>query len=185
MVLAEWRAIARTSAAAMAMPVAAADEIVKRQPDHLREIRHGGFPAVALPIGVGRETDRGIEGEMRAHRAESLRIQRQDMLQPQNRVSEQATHQAEEQHGEGVLFPIVLFAGIDSHQAIGQSLQRTQHRIEPGSAIGIEHLQQIKPHRLGDQHERDKVESELKPTGSLHGSSLRIFPAESSPRTDR
>ena len=37
------------------------DEIVKRQSDHLREVRHGRFTAVALPIGVGRETDRGVE----------------------------------------------------------------------------------------------------------------------------
>ena len=150
-------------------------EIVKSQPDHLREIRHGGFAAVVLPIGVGSEADCGIEGEVVAHRSESLRIQRQDILQTQNRVSEEATHQTEEQHGEGVLFPIVLFAGIDSHQSICQSFQWTQHRIEPGPAIGIEHLQQIKPHRLGNQHKRDKVEGKLKPAGSFHGSSSKFF----------
>ena len=116
-----------------------------------------------------------LKARSRAHRAESLRIQRQEILQTQNRVSEKATHQAEEQHGEGVLFPIVLFAGIDSHQSICQSLQWTQHRIEPGPAVGIEHLQQIKPHRLGDQHKRDKVEGELKPAGSLHSRSLEFF----------
>ncbi len=40
------------------------NEIVKRQPDHLREIRHGRFAAVALPVGVGRETDGGVKREI-------------------------------------------------------------------------------------------------------------------------
>ena len=47
--------------------------------------------------------------------------------------------------------------------AIGQPLQRTEHRIEPGPAVRIEHLHQIKPHRLRDQRERDEVEGELNP----------------------
>ena len=86
------------------------DEIVKRQPDHLREVRHRAFAAVALPVGVGGETDRGVEREMLAQRPELLRIERQQMLQAQNRVSEQAAHQTEEQHRERVLFPVVLLA---------------------------------------------------------------------------
>ena len=57
------------------------NEIVKRQADHLREIRHRGFAAVVLPVGVGRETDRGVECEMLAQRGKSLRIQRQKILQ--------------------------------------------------------------------------------------------------------
>jgi hypothetical protein len=39
-------------------------------------------------------------------------------------------------------------------------------------------LQQIKPHRLGNKRERDEVESELKPTGSLHGRSLEFVRAD-------
>ena len=48
------------------------DEVVKRQPDHLREIRHRGFAAVALPVGVGGETDGGVERQMRAQRGRVL-----------------------------------------------------------------------------------------------------------------
>ena len=57
------------------------DEVMKCQPDHLREIGHGGFAAVALPVGVGGETGRGVEGKIGLTPAESLRIQRQNMLQ--------------------------------------------------------------------------------------------------------
>ena len=70
-----------------------------------------------------------------------------------------AAHQTEHQHGEGVLFPVVLFVGIDTHDAIRPALQRPQHRIEPGLAVDIEHAQQIKPHRLRDQRERDDIEA--------------------------
>ena len=40
------------------------NEIVKRQPDHLGEVRHGRFAAVALPVGVGGETDGGVKRQM-------------------------------------------------------------------------------------------------------------------------
>ena len=74
MVLAVWRAIPLTSAAAIAMPVAALDEIMKCQPHHLREVRHGGFADVALPIRVGGETCRGVERQIRANSGQALRI---------------------------------------------------------------------------------------------------------------
>ena len=100
---------------------------------------------------------------MRAGRAKTLRIQREQMLQPQDRVSEQTAHQTEQQHGQGVLFPILLALRLHPHQAIGEPLQRSQHGVEPGSAVGIEHPQEIKPHRFGDRRKRDDEESELQP----------------------
>ena len=141
----------RTSAAAMAMPVAAETKLWIASADHLREIGHGGFAAVALPVGVGGEAHGGVERQVRAQRAEALRIERQQMLQPQDRVGEQAAHQAEQQHGEGVLLPVLLLVRLHAHQPIGEPLQRPEHRVEPGPAIGIEHPHEIKPHRLGDQ----------------------------------
>ena len=88
-VLAEWRAMPRTSAAAMAMPTAADDEVVERQRDHLREIRHRRFAAVALPVGVGRETHRGVEGEVGLNAGQLLRIERQQVLKAQDDIGEQ------------------------------------------------------------------------------------------------
>ena len=83
-------------------------EVVNHQRDHLREIGHGGFAAVALPVGVRREADGGVERQIRRQRAKALRIERQKILQPQNRISEHAAHQAEQQHGPGVLPPVLL-----------------------------------------------------------------------------
>ena len=52
-------------------------EVVVGEPGHLREIAHGRFAAVGLPVGVGRERHRGVEREGRRDRPEPLRIERQ------------------------------------------------------------------------------------------------------------
>ena len=39
------------------------DEVVNRQPRHLDEIAHRRFGHVGLPVGVGDEADRRVEGE--------------------------------------------------------------------------------------------------------------------------
>ena len=40
------------------------DEVVHREPGHLREIAHRRLGHVGLPVGVGDEADRGVEGEV-------------------------------------------------------------------------------------------------------------------------
>jgi hypothetical protein len=109
-----------------------------------------------------------------------LRIQGQKILQTQDRIGEQAAHQTEEQHGERVLLPIVLFAGVNTHGAIGEPLDWSQHRIEPRSAIRVENVHQIEAHRLCHQGERDQINRELNPTRGLHWD-VRIFQAGSWP----
>ena len=89
MVLAEWRAKPRTNAMATPMPAAADAEVMDRQRDHLAEIAHGGFRNVALPVGIGAETDGGIERQVGSHIGQALRIQRQPLLQAQQQVAEQ------------------------------------------------------------------------------------------------
>ncbi len=113
------------------------DEIVNRQRHHLGEIRHGGFAAVALPVGVGGEADRRIERQVGAQRPKRLRVQRKQMLQAQDRVSKEAAHQAENQHGNGVSFPALLPGRIDAQDAVAQPLNGPKHRIEPRPAAGV------------------------------------------------
>src|SRR5207302_3998870 len=106
---------------------------------------------------------------------DSLRVERQQVLEAQDRVGEQEAHQTEDQHRHRVLFPILLLVGVNPHQTISQSLQGTQHRIKPSSAISLEHLHEIKPHLLRDCCERDDVEEELKPVRTLHSGALKFF----------
>jgi hypothetical protein len=87
--LAVCRAMPRTSAAAMAMPAAADVKLWNRQRDHLREIRHGRFAAVELPVGVGGEARGGVEGEVRRQAGQILRVERQVVLVAQDEIGEQ------------------------------------------------------------------------------------------------
>jgi hypothetical protein len=83
------------------------------------------------------------------------------MLQPQDRVSEDASNQAEEQHGQRILLPILLLICLHTHQAIGEPLQRFQDRVKPRFAVHVEHTHEIKPHRLRDGRERDDEQNQL------------------------
>ena len=65
---------------------------MKRQRDHLGEVTHGRFAAIALPVRVRGEARRGVEGKMLADRREVLRIKQmlkwQDRLEAQDGVGE-------------------------------------------------------------------------------------------------
>ena len=52
-------------------------EVLVRQAEHLHEIGHRAFAAVVLPVGVGDEADRRVEGEVRRDGRLSGRIERQ------------------------------------------------------------------------------------------------------------
>ena len=47
------------------------------QADHLRQVRHGRLAAVELPARVRDEACSGVEGEIRAHRRQVIRVQKE------------------------------------------------------------------------------------------------------------
>ena len=143
-------------------------EVVQRQPDHLREIRHGRFAAVELPVGVGGKARGGVEGEVRRQTGEILRVKRKMVLVPQDEIGEQHAHEAEQQHGNRVAHPALLLLGIDAAHPVGQAFHRPDDAVDPRLAVGIEHFDvehphQVQPERLGDQEQDADVERELGP----------------------
>ena len=50
---------------------------------------------------------------------------------------------------------------LDSHQPIRQPLERLDDRIQPGPAVGIQHPDQVKAHRLGDERQHRDEQSKL------------------------
>ena len=58
-----------------------ADEVLHREADHLAEVAQRGLAAVGLPVGVGDETDRGVERQCPFQARQVLRVQRQAALQ--------------------------------------------------------------------------------------------------------
>ena len=61
-------------------------EIMNCQAYHLREVRYRAFTAIALPIGVGGKTHRGVERKARTQCGQALQVHRQDVLQAENAV---------------------------------------------------------------------------------------------------
>ena len=68
-VSARRRARPRTSATATAMPDGGRDEVLDREPRHLREVAHRRLARVVLPVRVRDEARRRVERERRRHAA--------------------------------------------------------------------------------------------------------------------
>ncbi len=69
------------------------DEVLHRQTEHLGQIAHGRFAAVALPVGIAGEADRRVERRIRGHRrGQILRtlVERQPSLQSLQRIDVRA-----------------------------------------------------------------------------------------------
>ena len=145
-------------------------EVVNRQCDHLREIRHGRFAAVALPVGVGREARGGVEGEGGRESGEALRIQRQAVLVTQDEIGEQQADEAEDEEGDGVGEPTLFFGRIDAADAVGEALDGLHEPVEKRAALGVEDFDQIEAERLGDEQQSADEKGELEPgVGIVHG----------------
>ena len=80
-------------------------------------------------------------------------------LQPQNGISKQTPHQAEEQHGEGVLHPVLFPFGVHAHHPVSQALAGPEQGIEPGFPACIQDLAEIEAHRFGDGRQDGHIAS--------------------------
>ena len=89
-------------------------EIMHGEPGHLSEIAHGRFGRIGLPIGIGDEADRRIEGEIRRDRVKVLRVEGQNRLQTLQGVKRQEAHEAEGQHGKAIADPALLLIFVDA-----------------------------------------------------------------------
>ena len=138
-------------------------EVVVGEPGHLRQIAHGGFAGIVLPVGVGGERRRRVERQRLRDRRKLLRIQRQKSLYPLHQVQQQHRHHAEQQHGEGVLRPAHLVIFIDAGQAIEQALDRPQHRVHE-RPLAVEHPGHEDAHGLGDQENQREKNRDLQPS---------------------
>ena len=94
------------------------EEIMHGQAGHLREMAHGRLAAIGLPVGVGQEADRGVEGEIGRDIVEMLRIERQKSLQPQDRIKRGEARRGEDQHGDRIGEPVLLALRRDAGEPV-------------------------------------------------------------------
>ena len=146
------------------------DEILHREPQHLRQVAHRALAGVALPVGVGDEARRGVERRVRRDRGHGLRIERQPLLDPLQGVDEQSAQQVEPEHGERVLDPAHLALRIDARAAIDDPLQRSADALRPRCAAVVDRGH-VGAQRLGQEQQNDDVKPELQPARGVHSKS--------------
>jgi hypothetical protein len=154
-------------------PDGGGEEVLHRQPGHLRQVAERCLAAVELPVGVGDEADRRVERQVRVHAGEVLRIERQNLLNAQNGVEQGEPGEAEGQHGKGVGQPALALLRLDPGRAIKNALHRLQHRGEP-SALALPHAGHIETERPTQRHRDADREDDLGPTLPIHEGVFRL-----------
>ena len=112
------------------------NEILIGQGHHLREMAHGGFAAVGLPVRIRQEADRRIQGQIPRKAGEALRIQRQLILKKQYPEREQEPRKGKSDEADGVPAPRLVFIGMNAGQRVHAPLHRPQDRMQEGAAAG-------------------------------------------------
>ncbi len=144
------------------------DKVMENEPDHLRKVGQCGFPRVILPVRVGGEAGRGVEGEVGPDGSEFLGIQREKMLEPEHGVREQQPGQAEDDEGPGVLPPVLLRLRVDAEDPVEEALDGLDRAVEPSPALGLEDPDEVETQGLRDHYEEAEEEGQLKPAVKVH-----------------
>ena len=97
-------------------------EVVKGKTGHLNKVTHRRFAGISLPVCVAREARCSVKREVGLDSRELLRVKRQVVLNALKQVKQKQRDNAEHQHRCGVGRPVLFDVGIDSAQAINQSL---------------------------------------------------------------
>ena len=109
-------------------------EIVHGEAEHLGQVTHRRLAAVVLPIGVGDEAHRRVEGEVGGNAAKALRVERQIGLKPLQGVERRKSNDAEGEHRHRVGKPVLLARWIDAREPVEERAQRARARERAGCA---------------------------------------------------
>ena len=167
-VLADARAKPRISATASTMPVAADRIVLVRQAEHLREVGQRPLAAVVLPVGIGDEADRRVERKVRRYRRLPGWIERQEVLEPHQRVENREAADMEQQHGDRVGHPMLLALLVDPARPIDRRLDRAQNWRQE-IALAVEHARHVAAEHRRDRHDDRAIENNLNPADGSHG----------------
>ena len=137
------------------------------QAEHLREVRQRALAAVVLPIGVGDEADRRVEGEIRRDRRLLGRIERQARLEAHQRIENEKSADMEKQHADRVGQPPLLAFLVDTCRAVEDQLDRPQNRGQK-RALAVEDARHIGAEHRGDRHDDRAIKKNLNPADNRH-----------------
>ena len=126
-------------------------EVVQREPGHLREVGHRALARVALPVRVRREGDRRVPGGVGRDRSEAVRVQRQPALEALKPVEQDERRAVDDEHRDRPLHPGLVLPRVDAAEAIDPALERAEHAVEK-RPLRREHPFHV---RAEDRRERD------------------------------
>ena len=93
-----------------------------RQPEHLHQIGQRAFAAVILPVGIGDEGDRSVEGQILGDGGLAGRVERQHRLQTHHRIDDEEAADMKQQHGDRIGQPMLLALLVDPAGPIERGL---------------------------------------------------------------
>ncbi|MGY3120787.1 hypothetical protein ACVWXQ_004724 [Bradyrhizobium sp. S3.14.4] len=143
-------------------------EILVRQAEHLHEIGYRALAAVILPVGIGDEGNRGVEGEILGDSALPGRVERQHRLKPHHAVDDQEAADMKQQHRDRVGQPMLLAPLFDARKPINAGLDRPQHRRQE-RPLAVEHSRHVPAERFCQRDDNRAKENDLEPTDHSHG----------------
>ena len=147
---------------------------------------HGRLAAVVLPICIGDEAGRSVEGKIGRDSVETARVQRQKVLQPLQGVERKEARDGKDDHRDRIGEPILLPHRVDARQPIETALDRPEHRRQEVSFAGVSACDQFAQLNGADDYER-KRQRDLQPADNCHWRILeiRISRDEAGCRADR
>jgi len=135
---------------------------VVRQTGHLRQIAHGGFRRVGLPICVGGERDVSVPSKIRGHIRKFLRIPGQPLLEPLGQIEQNQGNAAEHQHRRAVFRPAHLLVFIHPAKPVHEALDWTQDRVKKG-LLPFKNASQKNPNWFCDKKNHQHIKTDWDP----------------------
>jgi hypothetical protein len=120
-----------------------------------------------LPVRVGAEADRGVEGRVGRYGPEALRVEREDALEALERVHEEDAPEVEQEHRNGVRLPALLGFGPDAREPVDSPLEPAEDRLKTRRPAVID-PGHVEPERLRQQEQDAQIEHDLEDTVRGH-----------------
>ena len=134
-------------------------EVADGQHRGLGQVGRAGLTGVVLPVGVGLEAHRRVEGEVRAHRRDPALVEGQDVLQPQHHVAGDDRDGGHREHGDGVTLPRLLGGLVHPDDAVDDPLDRADDRAQE-DPLPLHDAVDVPAEEGDDEDDRDRQRGE-------------------------
>ena len=132
------------------------DEVLPGEAGHLDQMARTRLARVGLPVRVRDEADRGVERQIGGHPGRAGRVERQDALEPEQKVQDREAREVEEEQRDRVDGPRHLGVRIDAGNPVHDALHRREDRSEP-RLLAREHLRHVETQGIADPEQHDAV----------------------------